>query len=275
MSLNEKQKRFIYLLDKQANHILQSGGEEALLMSLANHMHEIKELIDLSEEGELDFYCEKYDGFYQYMNLLERLASAISDGTINPSQLCNSEAKQPELLDELQTIMTNAMLEMRRITELTPTKKETFIPMIKLFMQSVISSAVDIVGVNFPGAGAYLYADLEAMAKEGGFREIIQAQLRNGAPSYWVSNIKPNDIDTAMNYLGQQLSTTLYKALNELPESLRTEEMPLRGIEAALTNLLDQKFANPHIILNSFCEHVHMSLNDLKRRKKNKLRVVK
>ena len=71
------------------------------------------------------------------------------------------------------------------------------------------------------------------------------------------------------------IALTLYKVLNELPESLRTEEMPLRGIEAALANLLDQKFANPHRILNSFCEHVHMSLNDLKRRKKNKLRVVK
>ena len=202
------------------------------------------------------------------MNLLERLAEAIADGTINPAEVCNSATKQPGPLDELQTIMTKAMFEMQRITELTP-------PMIKLFIQGVISNAIDIAGVNFPGIGTYLYADLEAMAKEGGFREIIQAQLRNGAPSYSVSNIKPDDIDAAMNYLGQQLSTTLYKALNELPESLRTEEMPLRGLEAVITNLLDQKFADPHRILNSFCEHVHMSLNDLESRKKNKLKLVK
>jgi hypothetical protein len=74
-----------------------------------------------------------------------------------------------------------------------------------------------------------------------------------------------------MNYVGQELATTLFKVINELPLPLRSTEMFLRGTEAMLTNLLDQKFNNhdPHQVLNDFCEHVHMALNDLKNRKKD------
>lgn len=68
---------------------------------------------------------------------------------------------------------------------------------------------------------------------------------------------------TAMNYLGQELATTLFKALHELPMPLRKPEMLLRGVEALLTNLINQKFDNPHNILDSFCDHVHMSLTDI------------
>ncbi len=35
-----------------------------------------------------------------------------------------------------------------------------------------------------------------------------------------------DDMTTAMNYLGQQLSMTLFKGLHELPMPLRNEEMP-------------------------------------------------
>lgn len=71
----------------------------------------------------------------------------------------------------------------------------------------------------------------------------------------------------AMNYIGQNLSTALFKSIYELPTSLRTTEMLLRGVEALLSNLLHQKFSfNAHGILDSLCEHVHMSLNDLESR---------
>lgn len=54
--------------------------------------------------------------------------------------------------------------------------------------------------------------------------------------------------------------------------------MLLRGVEALLGNLLYHKFnslEDPHAILNSFCEHVHMAIDDLTERKKPKLTVVK
>ncbi len=74
-----------------------------------------------------------------------------------------------------------------------------------------------------------------------------------------------------MNYLGQELGTALFKHIHELPAPLRKPEMLLRGVEALLANLLDKKFnkpLDPHQILDSFCEHVHMTLNDLSAREK-------
>lgn len=84
MPLTEAQKQFIVKIDQEAKRALHSGGEEALLMSLCDEgkMEAIKEIIDasLKNSGELDAYCERYYGFYRYMNLLERMAHGISDG---------------------------------------------------------------------------------------------------------------------------------------------------------------------------------------------------
>ena len=70
-------------MDNQAKQILKQGGDEELLMSLANKMHQIKEIMDASTEKELNLYCQHYDGFYQYMKLLERIASASSQGVLD------------------------------------------------------------------------------------------------------------------------------------------------------------------------------------------------
>ena len=52
---------------------------------------------------------------------------------------------------------------------------------------------------------------------------------------------------------------------------LRIEETLLRAVESLLTNLLQEKFDNPYVVLNSFCDHVHMSLDDLATRTNKKV----
>ncbi len=83
MTLTATQKQAIAALDDKARQILQQGGEEELLMSLAHKMPQLKAIIDAASQDELNFYCERYDGFYQYMNLLERLAFASSQGAFD------------------------------------------------------------------------------------------------------------------------------------------------------------------------------------------------
>ena len=83
MALTAKHKQRIIDLDYSAKQILRHGGEEELLMSLAHKMNSIKDIMDSASEGELDRYCEQYSGFYQYMNLLERLAVGTSTGLFN------------------------------------------------------------------------------------------------------------------------------------------------------------------------------------------------
>ena len=83
MALTATQKDFIILMDKEAKQLSTHGDEEALLMSLAHKMHQIKDIMNSSSNGELDSYCQRYHGFYQYMKLLEKMALASSQGAFD------------------------------------------------------------------------------------------------------------------------------------------------------------------------------------------------
>ena len=131
-----------------------------------------------------------------------------------------------------------------------------------------MSTAIDIAKIGHPGAGIYLYSEIEAAAKEGNYSLIKETQGRGGC-SYSVSNLEPDDRVGAMNYVGQELGATLFKAVNELPLALRKDEIFLRSIEVLLGNVLHSKFnENSHNILDSLAEHVHMGLSDLDASKK-------
>ena len=56
--------------------------DEALLMSMADYMSTFKQLLDICTGAEMDALCERYDGFYRFATLLERLAGSIADGNI-------------------------------------------------------------------------------------------------------------------------------------------------------------------------------------------------
>ena len=183
-------------------------------------------------------------------------------------------SKSKKAFDELNIVMTRALIQMRTLVENDVTQEADFASMASLFLIGLMSTAADISEIMMPNSGAYLYSEVEAAAKKGGFRN-IQNAMGKGGNHYSVSDIAPDDATTAMNYLGQELGTTLFKHLHDLPEPLRKPEMLLRGIEALMINLLHQKFntpENPHAILDSLCEHVHMGLNSLG--KKPKLSIV-
>lgn len=71
-------------INNRANDILlKGGGDEELLLSLHDIMGELKKVMDTSTNQELDGYCQKYNGFYRYARLLEKLSEDMADGTIN------------------------------------------------------------------------------------------------------------------------------------------------------------------------------------------------
>tara|TARA_R110002126_G_scaffold247974_3_gene390873 strand:+ start:23265 stop:23546 length:282 start_codon:yes stop_codon:yes gene_type:complete len=80
LSLTSEQKNFIQLMDSEAKSILEHGGQEDLLMSLCNKMEKINEIMDASSQDELNQYCAQYEGFYEYMKLLEKLAQGCEQG---------------------------------------------------------------------------------------------------------------------------------------------------------------------------------------------------
>lgn len=168
---------------------------------------------------------------------------------------------------ELNKIMADSLFQIKKLLDNTRDHTCDLLSIVKVFLLGVVSTAVDLVEIEHPGIAPAIYAEVEAAAKVGGLRSIKQIQSQNGSMPYSVSQIDENDAVTAMNYLGQKLSIALFKGIHELPLSLRKPDMFLRGIEALLANLLNQKFNNSHQVLDSLCEHVHMALNDLKNRK--------
>lgn len=165
--------------------------------------------------------------------------------------------------DELNKIMADSLFQLKKLVNEDTEQEIDLLSTVKIFLLGVISTAVDLVNIENPGSAPFIYADVEAAAKAGGLRSIKEMQDVTRSMHYSVSNISSDDPVTAMNYLGQELSTALFKGIHEIPLPLRKPEMMLRGIEALLANLLSQKFSNPHDILDSLCEHVHMALSDL------------
>lgn len=169
---------------------------------------------------------------------------------------------------ELTKTMHEALLQLQSLVNQNPEQNPDFLGVVKTFLLGVISTAIDLAEATHPGSTPLLYADLEAAMKMGGLREIAKASANHGTAQYSVANMDEDDMASGMNYIGQQLSITLFKSLLELPMPLRNQEMMLRSVEVLLANLLNQKFTDhAHQILDSLCEHVHMALTDLEQRK--------
>ena len=171
------------------------------------------------------------------------------------------------ILAKLHEAMTQALFELKILTELETSRPQDLFKFVKTFLIGVISTSIDMVEIQQPGISTALYAEVEAIAKMGGLRAIADFQNKYSDRTYSVSQIADDDMETAMNYIGQELGSALSKAVNELPMPLRQPETHLRGIEVLLGNVLNQRFTNPHEILNALCEHVHMALDSLERRR--------
>ena len=83
MLLTAQKIRLAETIDLHVQHVLaRGGGDEALLMSMADYMGTFKQLLDTCTGKEMDALCERYDGFYRFAKLLETLAEGIADGSI-------------------------------------------------------------------------------------------------------------------------------------------------------------------------------------------------
>lgn len=83
MPLTAQQTRLAETLDMHVTQVLAHGrGDEALLLAMADDMPTFMQLLDTCTGAEMDALCERYDGFYRFATLLERLAGGIADGSI-------------------------------------------------------------------------------------------------------------------------------------------------------------------------------------------------
>ena len=257
-------RQLVIKIDKIASEILRNGGnDEALLVGLIDCSDDFYRVMKTSSTVEMNMYCDEYSGFYAYAKTLELLAARLSEEKRQKQQAGeNTKPGDKANILTLQQAMKDALLQISELVNLEDNDHSQLVPTINIFLLGIISTAADLVEVALPGSSAYLYAEIEAGAKNGGIRSIAKL-VKDKAPHYSVSGLDEDDMETAMNYLGQQLAIALTKAMHELPHRLRSPETQLHGIEALLTNLLSQKFDDPHNILDTLNDHVHKGLNDL------------
>ena len=122
------------------------------------------------------------------------------------------------VFDELKNIMTDALLQMTALTESGATQRSDFLAMTKLFLISIISTAASIAETTAQGSAPWLFAEIEAAAKHAGTEAIMD--ITSTHRQYSIADMPPDDIGSGMNYIGQQLSATLFKSIHELPTNM-------------------------------------------------------
>lgn len=95
----EKQQ-LISEIDKKVNDILLTEGEEGLLMSLYDLMPDIKKIMDSSSHGELNGYCQKYEGFLKVAKLLEEIAVVPAENSSSLETVLESSGNGPKIVLE-------------------------------------------------------------------------------------------------------------------------------------------------------------------------------
>jgi hypothetical protein len=98
MPLTTHQTRLAETIDAHVRATLrQGGGDEALLLSLADHMGTFKQVLDTCTGAEMHVLCERYEGFYRCAKLLETLAEGIADGSIPVPEYTGNIREYPGL----------------------------------------------------------------------------------------------------------------------------------------------------------------------------------
>ena len=83
MPFTAQQTRLAMMIDTHVTQVLaDGGGDEGLLLSLADHMGTFKQLLETCTSEELNALCDWYEGLYRFALLLETLAQGLADGSI-------------------------------------------------------------------------------------------------------------------------------------------------------------------------------------------------
>ena len=58
------------------------AGDAQILQTCYDYMDAFKRVLDSTDTAQMDYICHHYSGFYRFAKLMERLATAISNGDI-------------------------------------------------------------------------------------------------------------------------------------------------------------------------------------------------
>ncbi len=85
---------------------------------------------------------------------------------------------------EVSAVMTKALFVLKDLVDNDAEYEMDYHQVVTLFLQGVISTAIDLAELHSPGVSPMIYADIEASSKLGGLRSITKMQSEKGSISY-------------------------------------------------------------------------------------------
>ena len=83
MNLTAEQIQIASLIDARVRELADAGNDDMTVFAeMADYMSGFKRLMDTSTRDELDALCQRFAGFFQYAQILERVAAGIQSGDI-------------------------------------------------------------------------------------------------------------------------------------------------------------------------------------------------
>ena len=136
--MNAEKKKWVEMIDRWVKEtIAGSSGrdeeDERLLEGMADYMEPFKRVMSRSTPLEMNLLINKYEGFYRFANLLERLAQGIQDGVISaplagmmgPPQ--KKTARRPKPKVKRKKSRPESKVQIRRDISFLPTFTEIII----------------------------------------------------------------------------------------------------------------------------------------------------
>ena len=124
--MNAEKVRLAETIDTWVLSVLnQGGGDEQILEGMHAYMDTFKQLLDTCTRLEMTLLAQRYDGFYRFANLLERLAQAIADGVIEvppdaPLPDSQDKPRKPRVLKPKPKRQTAKQQQIRHAIDMLP-----------------------------------------------------------------------------------------------------------------------------------------------------------
>ncbi len=79
MKLNDQDIKLVEEIHGEVSKLLNNNAtDEYILMAMTENIKTLRSIMQSSKINSLDYYCEKYDGFFYFMRLLENIAGNLS-----------------------------------------------------------------------------------------------------------------------------------------------------------------------------------------------------
>ena len=96
-------------------------------------------------------------------------------------------SKNSQTNDKISALMTKSLIALRELVDNDEAFEIEYFQVVSVFLQGVISTAVDLAELHSPGASPFIYADIESLAKSGGLYNIQKMQDETSSVSHSVS----------------------------------------------------------------------------------------